>query len=73
MSDYDDLIASLQGKNSSYSNFFIPKWNLIDGSRISRQEVAIEFSHHAFLMETIIEMESFLDVQTVDFLEFAFS
>ncbi|CAH1415462.1 unnamed protein product [Lactuca virosa] len=70
MSDYDDLIAGLQGKNPSSNNIFVPKWNLTNQSRISSREVAMEFSCHAFPKESIVEMEAFTNDQTIDFMEF---
>ncbi|CAH1417658.1 unnamed protein product [Lactuca virosa] len=43
-SDYDNLIASFQGKNISSNNLFIPKWNLTNESHLSQQEVAATLS-----------------------------
>lgn len=57
MSEYDDLIVGLQGKNPSSNNIFSPRWNLAYESRISGQEVVMEFSRHAFHKETVAEMD----------------
>ncbi|CAH1444650.1 unnamed protein product [Lactuca virosa] len=59
--DYDDLIASFQGNNLSFNNVFIPKWNLTDESRLSQQEVVVEFLRHVFPKGTVSEMEAFTD------------
>ncbi|CAH1446024.1 unnamed protein product [Lactuca virosa] len=72
-SEYDELIASFQGKNLSSNYPFIPKWNLTDKTRLSQQEVVAEFSHHAFLKGTVSEMEAFTDDQKIDSMEFAYA
>ncbi|CAH1447860.1 unnamed protein product [Lactuca virosa] len=59
MSDYDDHIFGIQCKNHSSNKIFAPKWNLTDESRISSQEVTVEFSHHAFPKENVAELEAF--------------
>ncbi|CAI9279154.1 unnamed protein product [Lactuca saligna] len=71
MYDYDDPIASFQGKILATNKVFVPKWNLNHDSRISNHEVAAEFSHHDFPKDIVYKMEAFSDDQTIDIMEFS--